>query len=201
MGHRLHSCRVIWATFLLLGSSLACATFSDLPPAAPRIRNPESAGRDLTVFVARGNDPNRRDGYWMPYPAEDQIEVAFDALRESLPGVPVVEGVENGSADWTLRVERWRHFSPSAALTIITAGLIPSRSELRLIVKLSRDQPGDLPDECVQIHRYSQWVQLFLLPLMPGRTLGRHDDAAVGRMTARCAHELLSQAPGAITPG
>lgn len=185
--------RAILAILWALSSSFGCATFTDLPPAAPRIREPAEAGRDLSVFVVRGNDPNRRDGYWMPYPAEDQIDVAFDALRESVPGVPVVESnVEDGS-DWTLRVERWRHFQPSGIFTILTAGLIPARLHLRLIVKMTRDQDGDLPKTCVQIHRYQQWVQLFLLPWMASHSLGRHEDAAVGRMTARCAHELLAE--------
>lgn len=185
--------RVALALLSFLPSSFGCATFTDLPPAAPRIREPGKAGRDVSVFVVRGNDPTRRDGYWMPYPAEDQVAVAFDALQESLPGIPVVESNVEDGADWTLRVERWRHFQPSGVFTLLTAGLIPARLHLRLIVKMTRDQDGDLPKTCVQIHRYQQWVQLFLLPWMASRSVGRHEDDAVGRMAARCTHELLAE--------
>jgi hypothetical protein len=184
--------RTVLPLLLVMPAILSCVTFSDLPSPAPRVRDADAHGNALSVFIRRDNDPNQKDGLWMLYPAEPQVAMALETLRESIRKTPIIESPDPEGADLTLRVEKWRHLHSAGMFTLLTAGLIPGRWNQRIIIKMTRKQPGAIAKSCVQIHRYQQWVQLFLLPFMSSNSLRSHEDAAVSRMTARCAFEVLS---------
>ena len=178
--------------FLALLTPIGCVTFSDLPPPAPRTGQIE-IGDSLRVFIQRDNDPNEQSGYWTPYPAQSQIAMAIETLRESIGSTAVVETQDPATADLLLHIERWRRLHGFGPITILSAALIPSRYDLHIKIKMTRMRSDAVPKTCVRIHRYRQWVQLFLLPFMPGRTLGNHERSAVARLTARCVFEVFSE--------
>lgn len=182
--------RIAFCTCMLLLSATGCAVFSDPPrPARPHVGPP--AMEQLRVFVDSGYDPIEQSGLWTPYPATAQEKVALATLGRSgwFGAVDVVADARE--ADLTLRVERYQRWSASGSLTIVTFGILPSRWERTLKVKLVRHLPDRSTPTCVKTQSYSQWVQLFLLPFAFSHSAGDYEGIAVARLTAACSAELF----------
>lgn len=179
---------------LTLASLLAidCATFSDLPPRAPRNRG-EPAFQRLDVFVETGYDPRESTRLWQPQAIRAHERRAIAALDRSGWAREIGETSIRSSADLELRIEAYRR-TPSVSLSLFTAGLLPTRHEGNLKLKLTDIRKP--PRSCVQVQRYRWWVHLFLVPFMPTYSIGDYELRSVDRLTWRCAHELFRERPG-----
>ncbi|MGH0036436.1 MAG: hypothetical protein ACQGVK_15520 [Myxococcota bacterium] len=178
--------------------SAGCVTFSDLPRPVPR--NPGApVVEQVRVFVDDGYDPIEQTGLFTPYPVKSHQDWALQTFRESgwARRVDLVDQPE--VADLVLRVERYQSWAGTLLLTTITFGLFPSYFERSLKVKWTRRGSDRMARSCVRVQRYTQWVELFLLPFMVNHSLGPYERLAVARMTARCGREIFG--PRAASAG
>lgn len=186
--------RLVWnSVALALAGLLAvgCATFSDLPRPAPRNRG-EPAFQRLDVFMDTGYDPRESTRLWQPQPIKAHEARAVAALRQSGWAREIGETRVRSSADLELRIEAYRR-TPSALLSLFTAGLLPTRQEGSVKLKLS--YIGKPPRSCVQVQRYRWWIHLFLVPFMSTYSIGDYELRSVDRLTWRCGHELFRERP------
>jgi hypothetical protein len=164
-----------------------CATFSDLPRPAARNRG-EPLFERLSVFVDSGYNPLERTGLWQPQPVKAQERRAIAVLRHSGWAGEIRETQVRANADLEIRVESLRR-SRFGTLSLVTLGLIPTRSEGTIKLKLTRTRKP--ARSCVQVQRYRWWIHLFLFPFMFTNSTSDYELLAVDRLTLRCGLELF----------